>query len=157
MGKRAGILLVLGLFAACAEPPEYVEFHSTDNGTWGKDEAMEFRVEDPDTTRAHSVFIYVRNDHNYPYSNLFLIAEMSFPDGASRRDTLEYEMADAQGNWLGTGLGSVKESKLGYKEDVVFPSGGVYTFTITHAMRQNGQVDGVESLPGVLDVGLQIE
>ena len=157
MVRRAAILLGICMLAGCAEPPEYVEFHSTSNGSWAKEEAMEFRVEDPDTTRAHSVYIYVRNDHSYPYSNLFLITEMSFPDGASRRDTLEYEMADAQGNWLGSGMGSVKESKLGYKQDVVFPTGGVYTFTITHAMRQNGQVDGVESLPGVLDVGLQIE
>ena len=88
---------------------------------------------------------------------MFLIAEMSRPDGTSERDTLEYAMADAEGNWLGSGYGSVRENKLWYREDIVFPDSGVYTITVSHAMRKNGSVQGIEELPGVLDVGLQIE
>jgi gliding motility-associated lipoprotein GldH len=103
------------------------------------------------------MYITLRNDEQYPYSNLFLIAEMTGPDGASERDTLEYEMADASGNWMGTGYGSVKENKLWYRENIVFPDSGVYTVTVSHAMRKNGSVEGILELPGVLDVGLQIE
>ncbi len=157
MHKWGIAILILLAGISCTDQLAYSEFRSTQNGRWDKDRAMEFELTDPDTTRTHNLYIFVRNDNTYPYSNLYLIAEMTFPDGSTQRDTLEYEMADAEGRWLGEGLGSVRENKLGYKRDVVFPSGGVYTFTVTHAMRDNGSVDGVQSLPGVLDVGLQIE
>jgi gliding motility-associated lipoprotein GldH len=118
---------------------------------------MEFEVSDLDTIGDYTMYIMLRNDDTFPYSNLFLIAEMTDPQGQSQRDTLEYEMADAEGRWLGSGRGSVMENKLGYKKDVVFPVKGVYTVRISQAMRKNGSVRGVESLPGILDVGLQIE
>ena len=149
------IALLLGL--SCTEQLAYFEYQPTDNGKWGKDQPMEFQFSDLDSTQTYNMYITLRNDEDYPYSNLFLIAEMTRPDGASERDTLEYEMADAQGKWLGTGYGSVKENKLWYKENIVFPVTGVYTVTVSHAMRRNGSVEGIEMLPGVLDVGLQIE
>ena len=149
------IALLLGL--SCTEQLAYFEYQPTDNGKWGKDQPMEFQFSDLDSTQTYNMYITLRNDEDYPYSNLFLIAEMTRPDGASERDTLEYEMADAQGKWLGTGYGSVKENKLWYKENIDFPVTGVYTVTVSHAMRRNGSVEGIEMLPGVLDVGLQIE
>ncbi len=149
------IALLLGL--SCTEQLAYFEYQPTDNGKWRKDQPMEFQFSDLDSTQTYNMYITLRNDEDYPYSNLFLIAEMTRPDGASERDTLEYEMADAQGKWLGTGYGSVKENKLWYKENIDFPVTGVYTVTVSHAMRRNGSVEGIEMLPGVLDVGLQIE
>ena len=155
---RALIAMVfLFVFSGCKDQLYYASFQSTSDTSWDRDEVFEFSFSDPDTTRAHQLFINLRNDNNYPYSNLFIIAEMEFPDGKTQRDTLEYEMADASGQWLGSGYGSVRENKLWYKEDVVFPTSGVYTINLSHAMRKNGQVEGIQSLPGIVDVGLQIE
>jgi len=150
-----GFSLLLGL--SCTEQLAFFEYQSTKNGKWGKDQPMEFRFSDLDSTQTYNMYITLRNDEQYPYSNLFLIAEMTGPDGNSNRDTLEYEMADASGNWMGSGYGSVKENKLWYRENIVFPDSGVYTVTVSHAMRKNGSVEGIQELPGVLDVGLQIE
>lgn len=150
-----GVALLMGV--SCTDQLAYFKYHSTDNGKWGKDQPMEFTFSDLDSTRAYNMYITLRNDEQYPYSNLFLIAELTGPDGTSQRDTLEYEMADASGNWMGTGHGSVKENKLWYRENIVFPDSGVYTVTVSHAMRKNGSVEGIQELPGVLDVGLQIE
>ena len=150
-----GLTLLLGL--SCTEELAFFEYQSTNNGKWAKDQPMEFSFSDLDATQGYNMYITLRNDEQYPYSNLFLIAEMTGPDGTSERDTLEYEMADASGNWMGTGYGSVKENKLWYRENIVFPDSGVYTVTVSHAMRKNGSVEGILELPGVLDVGLQIE
>jgi gliding motility-associated lipoprotein GldH len=150
-------LLALILGVSCTEKLAFAEVRDIGNGKWGKDQAMEFAFSGLDSTRAHQMFITLRNDEQYPFNNLFLIVELSAPDGTSQRDTLEYEMADAGGNWLGSGLGSVRKNKLWYRENIVFPDSGVYTVTISHAMRKNGSVEGMETLPGVLDVGLQIE
>lgn len=157
MRKSIAVALLALLGIACTRQISYSSIQATSGGSWGRDELMEFTVQDPDTVQPQSLYILLRNDNTYPYSNLFLIVEMTNPDGTSQRDTLEYEMADAQGNWLGSGSGSAIENKLGYRKDVVFPSKGVYTFTVSQAMRKNGSVEGIESLPGVLDVGLQIE
>jgi gliding motility-associated lipoprotein GldH len=157
MHRSLFVLLAFLWLAGCGDPLAYSSFKATAGGRWDREQVMEFEVTDLDTVSDYTMYIMLRNDDTFPYSNLFLIAEMTGPQGQSQRDTLEYEMADAEGRWLGSGYGSVVENKLGYKKDVVFPVKGVYTVRISQAMRKNGSVRGVESLPGILDVGLQIE
>jgi len=151
-------LLVLGvvLLAACSNSIVKTDFKTTDNGFWNKDNGMQFSFSGVDSTQYHNMFIYVRNDENFPYSNLFLIAELNYPDGNKTTDTLEYEMAMPDGTWLGKGYGSIKENKLWYKENIVFPSSGVYTLKVSHAMRKNGDINGVVNLEGITDVGFEI-
>ena len=72
-------------------------------------------------------------------------------------DTLEYEMAYPNGDWMGQGFGDVYESKLWYKENVRFPETGTYQFKIRQAMRKNGNVNGISELQGITDVGFRIE
>ena len=91
------------------------------------------------------------------FNNLFLIVSINFPHGKIVTDTLEYRMADVDGTWLGEGVGSVKESKLWYKESVVFSEEGVYVLQVEQAVRNNGEVDGVTNLEGIIDVGFSIE
>jgi gliding motility-associated lipoprotein GldH len=66
-------------------------------------------------------------------------------------------MADVSGKFLGTGLTEIKESKLFYKENVVFPSSGDYKISISQAMRKIGEIDGVKTLEGITEVGFRIE
>lgn len=82
---------------------------------------------------------------------------MQFPNGKVISDTLEYEMTKPNGEWLGTGFGDVKENKLWYKENVKFYESGDYCVRIKQAMRKNGQVEGIEDLQGITDVGFRIE
>ena len=110
-----------------------------------------------DSTVTHDLFLNVRNDDRYAFSNLFLITEFDFPNGETLIDTLEYEMALPDGSWLGKGMGSVKESKLWLKEKIVFADSGVYTLKVSHAMRKNGEVEGIENLEGITDIGIAIE
>ena len=149
----SGLLLCIG----CNDLLEKSEFQSVKNAAWAKEDKKVFSFEDIDTIQHHNLFINIRNDNSYPYSNLFLITELTFPSGEVVKDTLEYEMAYPSGEWMGKGYGSVKENKLWYKENIVFPKKGVYTLEIAHAMRKNGKVEGVESLEGITDVGFQIE
>lgn len=156
MPKILAVFLLVVCMTSCAKGLVKSEFQSTDNGTWSKDEPIEFTFSEMDTIPEYDVFINVRNDNNFPYNNLFLIAELNFPDGESVTDTLEYEMALPDGSWLGKGYGSIKENKLWYKENIVFASSGVYTLRISHAMRKNGDVNGVINLEGITDVGFEI-
>ena len=154
--NRVFIVLLL-LFAACNSRLVFSEFQPNPGGIWSREDVKEFIFTKEDTISSFNLFINIRNDNNYPFSNLFLITDLNFPDGTVVRDTLEYEMALPDGKWLGKGYGSLKESKLWYKENIVFPLPGVYTLKVAHAMRQNGTVEGVSELEGITDVGFQIE
>ena len=157
MLRSALPLLLLILICSCNDAIVFSEYRTTNDGKWDKSNTMEFTFSDMDTLQQHNLFINIRNDNGFPYSNLFLITELEYPNGKVERDTLEYEMAAPDGSWLGKNSGSVSENKLWYKENIVLPFRGVYKVGISHAMRKNGSVEGVVNLEGVTDVGFQIE
>nr|WP_299343414.1 gliding motility lipoprotein GldH [Allomuricauda sp.] len=151
------VLLALFLCLSCNERLAYSDYKAINNGEWSSVDSIGFEFSEVDSIQPYNVFIHIRNDNNYQFSNLFLIAELESPEGTTQKDTLEYRMAEPNGKWLGKGLGSIKENKLWYKENIVFKDSGVYKITVTHAMRKNGDVEGLNLLRGVTDVGLQIE
>ncbi|GGW38614.1 gliding motility lipoprotein GldH [Arenibacter certesii] len=157
MLRALASLIMVALIVSCDGQTIRSGYTATDNGLWHKDSIMQFQFNGIDTVQPYNIFINIRNDQTFPYSNLFLIAELNTPNGDLVRDTLEYEMALPNGQWLGSGNGSLKENKLWYKENIIFPSSGVYTLKVSHAMRKNGQVEGIAELEGITDVGYQIE
>lgn len=157
---RSSILLLIGLSIAlfsCENRTVFSQYQAVQNARWHKEDTLRFAFSGLDTTRAYNLFIHIRNDDTFPFSNLFLITAIKDPHGKTLKDTLEYKMAKPTGAWLGQGLGSLKENKLWFREKMVFPNPGTYTVSIIHAMRKNGQVEGLEHLSGITDVGLEIE
>ena len=150
-------LLILALFWSCNDQMVFSEYEPLKDGKWEMDKVVHFEFSGMDSITPHNLFINIRNDDTFPFSNLFLITELESPSGNTIKDTLEYRMTEPSGEWLGKGLGSVKENKLWFRENVVFPDSGVYKMNISHAMRKNGSVEGVHILDGITDVGLQIE
>jgi len=148
--------LALVLFASCDSNIIKTEYQTLEDGVWNKDNVLEFSLSKMDTVAAHDIFINVRNDNTFPYSNLFIIASLTTPEGEVTKDTLEYAMSLPDGTWLGKGNGSIKENKLWYKENIVFSSSGVYTIEVSQAMRKNGNVSGIIGLEGITDVGIEV-
>jgi gliding motility-associated lipoprotein GldH len=135
----------------------YDQYKPIDNHFWFSENNIEFIVNNQDTISRNNVFINIRNNKDYEFSSLFLIAKIEFPNGFQIVDTLEYEMTDTNGNWLGTGFTDLKENKLFYKEDVLFPEKGVYKFNIQQVTRSINDIEGKNPLRGITDVGLRIE
>ncbi|QWX83657.1 gliding motility lipoprotein GldH [Cellulophaga sp. HaHaR_3_176] len=157
MVKHILALLLITLFISCDSNIVKSEYKATVDGEWEKDAQIEFQFSDIDTIQSYDLFINLRNDETFAYSNIFIIAELGYPDGSSVKDTLEYEMTLPDGQWLGKGYGSLKENKLWYKEKIILPTKGIYKLKVSHAMRKNGSVDGIVNLEGITDVGYQIE
>jgi gliding motility-associated lipoprotein GldH len=149
------VALSLG-FISCDSNRVFDEYKSVPN-KWHKDSIIEFNITPPDSITPYNLFVNIRNTSDYKYSNLFLIVEMNFPNGKVVNDTLEYLMTKPNGAFLGTGFSDVKENKLWYKEGVIFSETGEYKVKIQHAMRENGNIKGVENLEGITDVGFRIE
>tara|TARA_R110002051_G_scaffold63597_3_gene115791 strand:+ start:1152 stop:1637 length:486 start_codon:yes stop_codon:yes gene_type:complete len=157
MAKYLFYLLFITVFISCDSPVVKSEYKATTDGSWEKDSVIEFNFSELDTLQLYNLYINLRNDDTYGFSNIFLIAELDYPNGASVKDTLEYEMTMPDGQWLGKGYGSIKENKLWYKENIAFPIKGVYTLKLSQAMRKNGSLNGIIDLEGITDIGYQIE
>ena len=157
MRKLGVILIFFSLLQSCDSNVVFSKYHSLDKANWAQNEVIAIDIPIPDTLALHNLYINLRSTKEYPYSNLFLIAKMSFPDNTVVVDTLEYEMTDASGRFLGSGFSEIKENKLFYKEKVRFKQKGNYHFEVRQAMRERGQVVGVSKLKGVSDVGISVE
>ncbi|PQB05527.1 gliding motility lipoprotein GldH [Aureitalea marina] len=150
------ILALLLLLVGCDKSVLFSESVSFDD-TWPLDQPAVFDLPQLESDRTYNLFLDVRNTNDYPFSNLFLIVSMDFPNGKVITDTLEYRMANPDGSWLGKGIGTVKDNKLWYKEQIQFTETGTYRLSVAHAVRNNNRVQGVSQLAGISDVGYSIE
>ena len=114
--KQLSLLAVTFLLFSCNSNAVFDQYIPIENQQWHSEKEIEFIVNNLDTISVNKVFINIRNNKNYEFSSLFLIAKLELPSGYKVIDTLEYEMTDASGNWLGSGFTDLKENKLFYKE-----------------------------------------
>ncbi|WP_255669421.1 gliding motility lipoprotein GldH [Myroides oncorhynchi] len=126
-------------------------------GTWDKKDVKTFVYDVQDTVQRHNLFMNLRVNKSYPYSNLFVIFKIHQPNSDILIDTLQFQMAKPDGTLLGNSFSDVKESKLELKEGYVFPEAGSYKFSVEQVVRELGEVEGVNSLKGVSEVGFRIE
>ncbi|MBD3581671.1 gliding motility lipoprotein GldH [Flavobacterium selenitireducens] len=150
------ILAIIALSLFACDKKRVFDDYKTVGGGWDKDSVVSFDLPELDSLKTYNLFVNIRDNDKYQFNNLFLIVSMEQPKGVVKVDTLEYEMADAEGNLLGEGFSDIKESKLFYKENVRFPK-GKYKVNIRQAVRQNGKVAGVDKLEGITEVGFRIE
>lgn len=141
---------------SCNQEVVHTDYHSFSEG-WASGDTLAFNFEAPDTIMPYHLFFNVRVNQDYKFDNMYLITSIQFPNGKTIGDTLEYEMAYPNGELMGVGLHSVKESKLWYKSGVVFSEKGRYQIQIKQAMRKLGDLKALDTLEGVMDFGIRIE
>ncbi len=151
------ILLIVFSLVSCDEKRVFDKYKSIEDMGWLKNTKIAFDFQVSDTLAKYDLFINLRNNNAYEFSNLFLITNMKFPDGKMVIDTLEYQMTDNFGKFLGQGFSEIKENKLLYKEQIAFPLKGEYIISIEQAMRKNGDVNALSALKGITEVGFRIE
>lgn len=148
--RYIGLLGALALFASCSEKPYYEEYMTIGADGWHQDSLVTFSVEIEDTSKFFGVLVNIRNNNDYPYSNLYLFRQIESENGVEYSDTASYTLADAYGKWLGEGVGELKTGTFPYRTHALrFFHPGVYTFTFQQAMRN-------KRLKGIEDVGISI-
>lgn len=149
-------ILIAGLLFSCDKKRVFDEYKSVGEA-WNKKTVVDFNLPEMDTTKKYNLFVNLRANDSYQFNNLFLIVALEQPDGFTKVDTLEYQMAEPDGTLLGEGFSDIKESKLFYKSGVQFKSSKKNIVHIKQAVRQTGKVVGVENLEGITQVGFRIE
>lgn len=158
MNLRNSLIFIffVGFLFSC-DKKRIFDHYETVGSAWNKNQTVSIKLPEIDSTKNYNLFINLRANNDFPYSNLFLIVSLEQPDGFTKVDTLEYEMANAEGKLLGDGFSDVKESKLVYKENNRFKFAKNNTIHIKQAVRQSGKVTGIEKLDGITEVGFRIE
>jgi len=144
------ILIFLLVFSSCDSKRVFEENKSIEKSSWKVTNKPVFSVSIDDIAISYNIFLNIRNRMDYPYSNIYLFLKTTFPDGKISLDTIEFLLADYDGRWLGSGVGSVKFNKFLFQKGIYFPQKGKYTFEFEQAMRVN-------ELKGITDIGLRIE
>jgi gliding motility-associated lipoprotein GldH len=152
LNKITGITLLILciLLSSCDRSRVYDEYKTLPDKAWNKFYRVKFEVPIKDTIALHNLYINIRNTGKYSFSNFYLFIKVTSPDGRSIKDTFEIILADTKGNWLGHGLGDLKDQQTLYKKDIRFTKSGTYIFELEQAMR-------VDDLSGIRDIGLRIE
>lgn len=146
----AGCIFLISV-VSCNNDSVFNQYKTIPKGKWNRDSLLIFKVPVTDTLLNHNLFINVRNDIEYKYSNLWLFIEITQPGHTvTVKDTFEITLADPTGKWIGTGFGGIKTNETLYRQNVYFPVSGIYEIKIQHGMR--GKI-----LENITDVGVRVE
>ena len=153
------ILLInlITLNFGCSPGKEYTLYKSLSNDGLGVNPVI-FKIPDGIVNSSKkNIFLRLRNNNDYPYSNIFLLASLRSGEDIIYHDTLEYAMASADGSWLGSGFNEIKESKLWWKGGVILLNEDPLIIEVSQAVRNNGKEKGISKLKGIISVGISIE
>ncbi|MDR1779477.1 MAG: gliding motility lipoprotein GldH [Tannerella sp.] len=141
--------IALACCLSCSQTVFYEQYQIIEGEAWSKENEFFFTFNIDDNTAAYDIYINVRNNNNYPYTNLWLFCSEEQPVGPIVRDTIECMLSDDFGKWYGTGI-SIFNLKIPIRTGYHFPHKGQYTFGIRQGMREN-------RLRGIEEIGLTIE
>jgi gliding motility-associated lipoprotein GldH len=145
------IFAFLGIvFASCDNNRYFEHNEAIVNNTWHYDDAKEFDVEIEDSLLAFNFYINVRNTVDYEFANLYFFIKTELPDGDFAQDTVECQLANYEGKWLGDGRGEFRDNRFILRQNMRFQQTGTYRFLLNHGMRR-------DSLKGIADVGIRLE
>ncbi len=145
------LMLLAGcLFTACDPGFLFEKNVTVDASGWEASDpvAIDFQIQD--TISPVNLYVNIRHNTSYDKSNLYLFVDTWYPNGHHTRDTLEFILAEPDGQWIGEGLGKIKSLQVPIARGVRFPMAGDYKMEFEQAMR-------TDDLKGVEDIGLRIE
>ncbi|MBQ3673778.1 MAG: gliding motility lipoprotein GldH [Paludibacteraceae bacterium] len=136
--------VVITLFSSCRTDVVYNQFYPISSEKWAADSTLRFDYRITDAEAQYTTIVYFRHTERFPYQNMWL-----FVSDSSRRDTIEFYLADDRGRWLGNKRNGFIEMPVLLDEQRVYPDTGAYFLEIQHGMRDS-------LLRGVTDVGVEI-
>jgi gliding motility-associated lipoprotein GldH len=133
------------LLFACKDSRDEIfnEVNAVDSKGWNIEDPTRFAVDITDTSSTSDFIVIVRHNTNYQWANLFLFIKTYYPNKDFSRDTIELQLTEPDGKWIGKG-GSKKELQF-VIHNVKYPQIGRYVFEIVQGMRDNN-LEGIESI-----------
>ncbi len=144
------LLAAVFFFQSCDSNRYFEQNQPIENEKWFFQDAKTFSFDITDTTSLFNYYLNVRNTNDYPFANLYVFLNSEFPNGEIARDTIELQLAQLNGKWLGSGNGRYKYNQFILRKGMRFVQRGTYTFQIEQGMRK-------DTLKGISDIGIRLE
>ncbi len=144
------LFVLLTSLSSCNEGEVYYSFHPIKNNSWNKQTAFNFLLDSlsVDPNVRYDVMFEIVNNSQYAYQNIWLYVQQNITDNVFVSDTIEINLTDSNGKWLGKGSTGLYQLSIPYKTSVALDSTRAYLIRIRHGMRGNS-IKGIEKV-GVL-------
>ncbi len=145
----AAFILLVSL-SACKKAPYYSETHLFSDGVWGAGEQPVFSFDIQDSAGLYDLSFVLRLNNDYDFQNIWILMHTTRPEGSVSTDTINLQVFDERGRWLGKKSGST------YTFTGVFAFKHRFETLGKHSIRMEHAVMNPE-LRGVLDMTLLVD
>lgn len=145
-----GFCLVI-LLNSCGKPPFFEKYVDIPKYEWTYENTAAYELSIDDTIAKYDIYIALRHNINYPYSNLYVKLYTQYPNSTDFQEQMvELPLADKEGRWHGDITGDVVRQVVSVQQNASLPNNGLYQFKIGQHMRKN-------PLEDIMAVGLLVE
>jgi gliding motility-associated lipoprotein GldH len=143
--------IIIALFTiSCDSNKVYESNVEIPDSAWDTAQVAVFQFGIEEKTIPYNLKINVRHTQFYVAQNLWLFIKTTSPSNKVQYDTLNCQLADDKGKWLGDGMGEIFDLNQTYKQNIGFPETGQYKIEIKHGMR-------MPKVPMIMEIGFRVE
>ncbi len=134
---------------SCTKNDRYEKSQNFHSEVWRYADTAKFEVKVMDSTARYNIYLTLRRNVNYPYSNIWVNMGTLMPDSLQRTySDLELTLEEKNGKPTGNRVGNNIEHLFIIQKGVKMHT-GIYSFWITQKMRE-------DKLRGILNVGIRV-
>ncbi|MFV0420155.1 MAG: gliding motility lipoprotein GldH [Dysgonomonas sp.] len=144
---------------SCSKQDTYYHVYEMKDANWVQKDTLRFTIDTTmfkvdsvlfETNIPYTLSIEVTNNVNYPYRNIWFFIQSNIDsDSVYAEQSKEYQLADIEGKWLGSGFGNLFQSSFVVFENISFSEKRNYYIKVEHGMRD-------ELLTGIEKVGIKL-
>jgi gliding motility-associated lipoprotein GldH len=145
------LLIVVSLLFGCEPNRVFEKYISIDQHEWSHNQEIIIETVIKDTTSDYNIFLNIRHNTSYPFSNLWFTLTTTYPSGKTGTLKKQILLGDNKNlEWKSECMRDICIARIPIIEKLHFSEQGKYLFTIQQIMR-------TDPLTGIMDVGLRIE
>ncbi len=138
------------LLTACGkEKIVFEKEYPIPNSAWIYADTLNFAFDIVDTMALYDIVVHIKHRSDYGFQNLYTRISTKFPTGDRRSQTLNFDLADNTGKWMGKKSGANRDFEVKIQENAFFNQTGQHVITLEQMMR-------VSSLSGIERIDLQV-
>ncbi len=147
----AALFLLFGLLlTACGkEKTVFEKAYPIPNSAWTYADTLNFAFDIADTMALYDIVVHIKHRADYGFQNLYTRISTQFPNGDRRSQTLNFDLADNTGKWLGKKSGDTHDFEVKIQENAFFNQTGQHVITLEQMMR-------IASLSGMESIDLEV-
>ena len=142
-------ILMCFMFFSCSDSVVYEEYQKINNLGWCTDTPLQYKFKIKDTLSTYKIKLHIRHQTEYEYQNLIFFMH------TNKTDTLDVDLCDKYGSWLGSGFGDMRELSIVLNNEKKFDRKKEYTILLEQAMRF-GEKEKIKHLKHIKNIGVQL-